>query len=471
MVFKIDKNLWSVDEISNIFNQAIVNDWQCNAIEIDSRKVKPGNMFLAMPGTKFDGHDFIPEAINAGAKSIIVGKPYKVYEKKLNVIQVNDIYKSLLILAKKSRKRIHNSKKIIAITGSSGKTSTKEMIGQAFSSLGTTFINPGSYNNQVGVPFSLANMPRNTNYGIFEIGMNNFNEISFLSKLVQPDIAIITNISEAHIGNFNSINDIIRAKAEIFDGLKSNGHILIHNDNYLDEIKKYIKKFNKKNILTYGINKNADIRLLCRNPSNNGQKITAEVSGKVYNYNISLDGQHQAINSLAVIGSLLISDCNIKKGLKNLTKASLPSGRGTKYKLVIKEKKTILIDDTYNANLSSMIASLDSFNEIAKNNRKVLIFGEMGELGSFSEKLHQELYNYIIRYNVSLVVFVGNKTKKLYKLCINVINCIWLENLSKYGEDKIINLIRPKDCILVKGSRHMKMEKIVKKLISQYKGK
>ena len=340
MNIKRDKNLWNADEISDLFSKQIGKDWECNSIEIDSRKVKPGNTFLAMPGTKFDGHDFILEAIKAGARSIIIKNSLKISTNKIEVIQVEDVNKSLLRLAKASRKRINKTKNIIAITGSSGKTSTKEMLGKAFSSLGKTFVNPGSYNNQVGVPFSLANMPRNTDYGIFELGMNHFNEISILSKLVQPNIVIITNISEAHIGNFNSIQDIIKAKTEIFNGLKSNGYILINNDNYYDEIQKYTKNFNRANILTYGLNKNADIRLVKRYQSKNGQKITAEADGKIYNYKISLDGQHQAINSLAVIGSLLISKCDINKGLNNIGRTSIPTGRGTKYNLLIKGEKS-----------------------------------------------------------------------------------------------------------------------------------
>ena len=219
MTLKKEENLWNAEEIYDLFSKKIDRDWECNSIAIDSRKVKPGNIFLAMPGTKFDGHDFVLEAIDAGARSIIVKNSLKILNTKIEVILVEDVYKSLLVLAKASRKRINNAKNIIAITGSSGKTSTKEMIGKAFESIGKTFINPGSYNNQVGVPFSLANMPRNTDFGIFELGMNNFNEISTLSKLVQPNIAIITNISEAHIGNFNSIIDIIKAKTEIFNGL------------------------------------------------------------------------------------------------------------------------------------------------------------------------------------------------------------------------------------------------------------
>ena len=192
--------------------------------------MKPGNIFLAMPGTEFDGHNFIKDAINMGANSLIIKESLNITKDNLNIIKVDDVYKSLILLSKASRKRINNSKNIIAITGSSGKTSTKEMLGHALSTIESTYINPDSYNNHVGVPYSLANMPRNTNYGIFELGMNNLNEISILSKLVKPDIAIITNISEAHIGNFNSIKDIITAKSEIFNGLRSNGYILLNND-------------------------------------------------------------------------------------------------------------------------------------------------------------------------------------------------------------------------------------------------
>ena len=471
MTLKKEENLWNAEEIYDLFSKKIDRDWECNSIAIDSRKVKPGNIFLAMPGTKFDGHDFVLEAIDAGARSIIVKNSLKILNTKIEVILVEDVYKSLLLLAKASRKRINNAKNIIAITGSSGKTSTKEMIGKAFKSIGKTFINPGSYNNQVGVPFSLANMPRNTDFGIFELGMNNFNEISTLSKLVQPNIAIITNISEAHIGNFNSIKDIIKAKAEIFNGLKKDGYILINNDHYYDEIIKYTKNYSQSNVLTYGANKKADIRLVNRNKSNNGQKITAEADGKTYKYEVSLDGQHQAVNSLAVIGSLMLANCDINKGLSNLDKITLPTGRGAKYHLLVKGEESILIDDTYNANLSSMIASLHSLNEIAKSNRKVLIFGEMGELGVFSESLHNKLYDYLISFNIGLVVFIGNQTKQLYTLCMNTIECIWIENITKSGEDIIFNLIKPRDCILVKGSRHMKMEIIVKKLLHNFKGK
>ena len=472
MVLKKTNILWNSNEISKIFNKNIDKDWTCTGVEIDSRKVKPGNIFMAMPGTEFDGHNFIKDAINMGANSLIIKESLNITKDNLNIIKVDDVYKSLILLSKASRKRINNSKNIIAITGSSGKTSTKEMLGHALSTIESTYINPDSYNNHVGVPYSLANMPRNTNYGIFELGMNNLNEISILSKLVKPDIAIITNISEAHIGNFNSIKDIITAKSEIFNGLRSNGYILLNNDHiYYKELEKNISKSKNYNIIKYGFNKNADIRLIKRLVENYGQTLIAEAYGKTYKYKINLDGEHQAINSLAVLGVLLISKCNIEKGLKNLTKVSLPAGRGKRYNLMIKGQDTVLIDDTYNANLSSMVASLKTLCEKAKNNRKVLFFGEMRELGGFSEDLHQKLYGYLISFNIAMIIFVGNKTKNLYKLCNRRIECFWSENVDSLSKEEISNLIKPKDFILVKGSRNMKMEIIVKYLIDNFKGK
>ena len=472
MVLKKINMLWDSNEISNIFKKNIEKDWICNGVEIDSRKVKSGNTFLALPGTKLDGHSFIKDAINLGARSLIIKASSKITEDNLTVIEVDDVYKSLILLAKASRKRINNSKNIIAITGSSGKTSTKEMIGNALSEIGSTYINPASYNNYVGVPYSLANMPRNTDYGVFELGMNNLNEISILSELVQPDIAIITNISEAHIGNFSSVRDIIKAKSEIFDGLRSNGYVLLNNDHtYYKELVQNISKPNNYKIIKYGFNKNADIRLLKRLVENYGQTLIAEAYGKTYKYKINLDGEHQAINSLAVLGVLLISKCNVERGLKKLYKVSLPPGRGRRYNLKVKGQKSVLIDDTYNANLSSMVASLKTLYEIAKSNRKVLFFGEMSELGIFSDDLHKKLYDYLISFNISVIIFVGNKTKSLYKLCNDKIECFWSENTDSLSKEEMSNLIKPKDFILVKGSRDMNMEIIIKYFLDNFKGK
>jgi UDP-N-acetylmuramoyl-tripeptide--D-alanyl-D-alanine ligase len=464
-----DKKLWSSKEVSKILGVNTESDWYCNNVEIDSRKVKSGSLFLAMPGTKLDGHSFLKDAVKKGAVGLVVKKSYKssLYNNKL--IKVNDVLQSLIIMSKAARKRINNSANIIAITGSSGKTSTKEMMSSAFGALGKIYANPDSYNNHVGVPYSLVNMSKDCQSGIFEIGMNNTNEISKLSKLVKPNIAIVTNISEAHIGNFNSIHEVIKAKSEILNGLQGNGYLIINRDfKYYDKFITYTNKFNNINIVTYGANKKADIYLSKRVIKKKGQKISASAYGKNYDYKINFDGIHQAVNSLAILASLLVLKCNVSKGLKNLSKSFLPQGRGNKYNLVINGYKSVLIDDSYNANPSSVIASLSVLNEIAKNNRKVLILGEMGELGKYSANLHKKLFEYINKFNIGLVIFVGNNTKDLFKISKIKIQAIWSESVDKIIKEDIINLIKPKDYILVKGSRFMRMEQIVKFIRNKY---
>ena len=465
-----DKCLWTSEEIYRTLRQQINTNWNCNTIEFDSRKVQPGSIFFAMPGTKFDGHDFIDDAVKSGAVALIVQKSYKssIYNNKL--IKVDDVYKTLILMAQAARKRVNDSANIIAITGSSGKTSTKEMVSSALNTLGLTYSNPDSFNNHVGVPYTLVNMSRNIEFGVFEIGMNNFNEISKLAKLVKPNIAIITNVSEAHIGNFKSIKEVIKAKAEIFEGLTDKGYILINRDfEHYNEIITYSEKLKNINMITYGLNNSSDIYLIERVVSKKGQKITVSAYGKNYTYEINFDGLHQAINSLAVVGVLLILKCDVKKGLNNLYKSTVPIGRGNKYDLLINEKKSLLIDDSYNANPSSVIASLNMLSEIAVNNRKVLILGEMGELGKHSLLLHKKLYDYLINLNINLVIFVGKNTKNLYNISKNNIECSWSESAEQIIKSDIDKLIKPMDTILVKGSRYMKMEVVVNYLRDKYK--
>ena len=465
-----DKSIWNSEEVSKVIGKKIKFSWRSNSLELDSRKVIKGSIFFAMPGTKLDGHNFIKDAVNSGAVALIVHKSYQPVNYQNKLIKVEDVYKTLIIMAKAARNRVHSSAQIIAITGSSGKTSTKEMIKSAFNVLGLTYANPGSYNNHVGVPYSLANMSSKTEFGVFEIGMNNSNEISKLSRLVKPNIAIITNVSEGHIGNFKSIKDVAKAKAEIFEGLMNNGHILINRDfEYYNEVISYSKKLQNINIITYGLNILSNICLIDRKIIKEGQRITASAYGIKYTYKINFDGLHQAINSLAVLGSLLISKRDVKKGINNLYKAALPIGRGNRHTLFINGKKSLLIDDSYNANPSSVIASLNSFKEIAVNNRKVLILGEMGELGKHSLFLHKKLYDYLINLNINLVIFVGKNTKDLYNLSKNKIESAWAESSEQIIKKDIIKLIKPMDAILIKGSRYMKMEVIVNYLIMKYK--
>ena len=466
-----NKILWNSNELSEILNTSISKNLKFNKLEMDSRRIKNGALFLALEGKKLDGHNFVEDAINSGAIGLIVSKNIKNKIYKSHTIKVKNVYESMLLIAKASRNRINSIRKsnIIAITGSSGKTSTKEMLKSALSNMANVYANRDSYNNFMGVPYSLINMPKDTKYGIFEIGMNNSNEIRPLSKLVNPNTVIITNITDAHIGNFKSLNDIVKAKSEIFEGLNTEGKVIINRD--FSSYNKAIGIANKlgiKNIMSFGNHKESDVRLIKREQLLSGQKIEAEAFGKKYIYKINFDGFHQAINSLSILAILIFFKLNIKIGLNSLFSSYLPLGRGNKYILSNEYGKIFLINDTYNANPSSVKASVNSLNEIAKKSRKVVILGEMGELGDHSDSLHLTLKECLLENNIDMIIFIGDKTKGIYNTLKENIRCFWNKDSKSLISKKFINLILPNDWILVKGSRSMSMEIIVDYIKESY---
>jgi len=459
-----DKIIWTAKDLSRILNVNILGNWKCNKIEIDSRKVKPGCLFFALKGKNFDGHDFIEDAINNGAVAVVINKNKNLKINVKLIISVDDVYKSMILLAEDARKKVTEFKNssVIGITGSSGKTSTKEMLHSALSKVTNSYASPESYNNHVGVPYSLLNMPKKTRYGIFEIGMNHANEIRPLGKLVKPNIVIITNITEAHIGNFKSLYDIVKAKSEIFEGLEKDGCAIINRDfESYDETIKLAKKNDVKNIISYGRHEKSDIKLIGISSLSSGQKIEAKAFGKKYIYKINFEGSHQAINSLSILGSLLVLKQDMKACLKSMFLSFLPKGRGNKYIFSLDKSNLVLIDDTYNANPSSVIASIKMLNEIANKKRKVMILGEMSELGNYSNSLHLSLTKYLVESQMGLLILVGNKTKGLYNKLKMQMKCIWAKNSEELISTNFIELILPGDFMIVKGSRSMSMETIV----------
>ena len=470
------KNLfsWNSIELGKILNLNIVKYFNFSSLEIDSREVKKDSIFIALQGKNFDGHDFIENAIQQGAKGIIISKNIKLNKDDLIIYKVKDVYKSLILIAKASIEKMQktSNSKIIAITGSSGKTSTKEMLRTALNGMSNVYANRDSYNNHIGVPYSLINMPSKSQYGIFEIGMNHFNEIRSLSKLVKPDIVIITNITDAHIGNFESAEDIIKAKSEIFEGLKIGGSAIINRDfKGFDKAINLAKQCGVNNFLTFGINNNSDIKLLNREQTVDFQIIEAVAFGKKYRYKLNFEGIHQAINSLSILAILILLNLNIKIALNSLNNSYLPAGRGNKLILSNKNGKIVLINDTYNANPSSVKASINLFNEIASNNRKILILGEMSELGAHSEQLHLSLIECILKNKIDIIIFVGNKTKDIYNILKDDVKCFWNINSKSVISSSYADLILPNDCILIKGSRSMSMEIIVNYFINKFSNK
>ena len=425
----------------------------------DSRMIKKNNLFLTIKGKNNDGSKFIPSAIKKGAKYIISSKVLKRYKKK--TIKVKNEISFLKRFAK--HKRQSSLAKIIAITGSAGKTSLKNLIAHLLQIFEKTHFSPKSFNNYLGVPISLSNLNVEDKYGVFEVGMSRAGEIKNLSKIIQPHIGIITNIGEAHIENFKNIFGIAKAKAEIINNVKKNGTIILNRDDKFFSFLSKKAKLKKLKIVTFGKNKNSDIfplKIIKKN------KFLTKVLFKVKNEKINLEIKniniYNILASIAVLKELNLNLGKIKKVLKNYEPTE---GRGKMHIISRYNKKFRLIDESYNANPLSTKNAINSYNEIKKKKfKKYLILGDMLELGQKSEKYHINLSKVINNSNIDKVFIKGKKTLSTYKNLIKSKQGNILQNKSDI--DLVLrNIINSNDYLMVKGSNATGLNDLTKKMI------
>tara|TARA_A100000164_G_scaffold381991_1_gene437092 strand:+ start:22 stop:2787 length:2766 start_codon:yes stop_codon:yes gene_type:complete len=449
---KINKILVSKKEQNYLFNSKILNEiikkkriYRFDGLSIDSRNVKKNNLFLAIKGKNNDGNKFISKATKKGAKFVVSSNKHKKNSKK--IIKVDNTISFLNKFAKLKRKNCNA--KILAITGSAGKTSLKNMLGILLKRYGNTYASPKSFNNHYGVPVSLSNLNLNHKFGVFEIGMSKAGEINELSKIVKPNLAVITNVAEAHIENFKSVRGIAKAKGEIINNIDKNGTIVLNRDdrffNYLNEKAK--KK--KIKIITFGMIKKSDIYLIKITKKKKIKKVTVSVKGEVLEIVIKNINIYNILASLAVLKEL---NLDIKK-IAQLFKNFHPSeGRGKIYKIKRYKKNFNLIDESYNANPFSVKNALNSFSEINKNRfKKYLFLGDMLELGKKSEIYHRELSGLINSSDIDKVFVKGEKSLFTYKYLKkekrgNIFQC-------NQDVDFILkNIIANNDYLMIKGS-------------------
>ena len=415
--------------------------------------------FLTIKGKNNDGSKFIPSAIKKGAKYIISSKVLKRYKKK--TIKVKNEISFLKRFAK--HKRQSSLAKIIAITGSAGKTSLKNLIAHLLQIFEKTHFSPKSFNNYLGVPISLSNLNVEDKYGVFEVGMSRAGEIKNLSKIIQPHIGIITNIGEAHIENFKNIFGIAKAKAEIINNVKKNGTIILNRDDKFFSFLSKKAKLKKLKIVTFGKNKNSDIFPLKINKKN---KFLTKILFKVKNEKINLEIKniniYNILASIAVLKELNLNLGKIKKVLKNYEPTE---GRGKMHIISRYNKKFRLIDESYNANPLSTKNAINSYNEIKKKKfKKYLILGDMLELGQKSEKYHINLSKVINNSNIDKVFIKGKKTLSTYKNLIKSKQGNILQNKSDI--DLVLrNIINSNDYLMVKGSNATGLNDLTKKMI------
>ncbi|WP_243371609.1 UDP-N-acetylmuramoylalanyl-D-glutamyl-2,6-diaminopimelate--D-alanyl-D-alanine ligase [Microvirga solisilvae] len=461
--------LWTKDEIAAATGARVGSGFkQATGASIDTRTLEPGDLYFAIKGDVHDGHDFVSAALEKGASGAVVSEekaPAFSFDK---LIVVPDVLEAMRQLGRAARKR--TDAKIVAITGSVGKTGTKEAMRLALSQQGRTHASVASYNNHWGVPLTLSRMPRETEFGIFEIGMNHAHEILPLTAMVRPHVAVITTIEPVHIEFFPSLWGIADAKGEIFSGLEPGGTAVINRDSpYFDRMKAHALASNAGRVISFGEHEDADIRAERIAVKPDQSLVEARVFGKLLSYRIGTAGRHIALNSLSVLAACHAIGADLAQVALSFAEMKPPVGRGERTMLSVNGDEALLIDESYNANPASMRAALANLGAVELNGhaRRLAVLGDMKELGETGPALHEELAEAIQANNIDLVFAAGPLMKNLVDRLPKVKVALHAETSAEIV-DAVCAAIRPGDAVTVKGSLSMKMALVVKALKERY---
>ena len=457
------KNLWSKKELILATNgldpslNFLKKTDGVYGISIDDRTLKKGDLFIALKGNKFDGHEFIKSAMSKGAAGLIVSDTKLA--KEYGALLVKNTSDALIRIGKFARDRFEGI--TIALTGSSGKTSTNHILSSSLKKYGPTHNTQGNNNNIIGVSLTLSRLPSNFKYCVLELGMNNPGEIKRLTKIVKPDIALITNVSNSHFQNFKNEEEIAHAKSEIFLGLKKNGVAILNSDNaWCDFLLNKAKKVGVNTHL-FGYSKKSDTKIIKITDDKKGTKVYFDNKIKLH---LNYLNTTQAINAIATISIVKQLKLNLEKTFKAITNIEPLPGRGQIIKINFnQDHKTFVIDDSYNANPDSMRAALSNFYSLKtkfKNYQTILIIGDMLELGRISKKSHKELIPIIKKINPHILITLGHYTNYLCKELSPYVNCNPYYSIETLLED-IKKILKPRQLILIKGSNGTGLWKLV----------
>jgi len=457
-------DLWTAEDAARATKGALVGDqdWKAAGVSIDSRSLEPGDLFVAIVGPNSDGHDYVEKAMDAGAVAALVSQDVQP-SGDFSLLQVPDTLKALNALGFFARDRC--KAKRIAITGSVGKTGTKEMLRTVLSQQARAHASFASYNNLWGVPLTLARMPSDTEYGIFEIGMNHAGEITPLTKLVRPDVAIVTTVAPVHLEFFKDVDDIGRAKAEIFNGLKAGGTAIINGDiDQTDILKEAAALVPHASIVTFGENPASDIRLLSYDESALGGSVRIDLTGTELSYELSLPGRHVALNSLSVLAAVSAAGADVKDAAAAMSHLEAVRGRGTRHEISTPRGDLVVIDESYNANPASMAAAIETLGKQAANGRRIAVLGDMLELGPSADELHSGLAENLTAAEIDLVFLAGPHMKTLWERLPQDLRGGYGETSSDLHKH-VLEGVSDGDVIMVKGSLGSRMSPIVEMLV------
>jgi UDP-N-acetylmuramoyl-tripeptide--D-alanyl-D-alanine ligase len=438
-------------------------------LSIDTRTLAAGDLFFAIKGDKSDGHDHVAEAFRKGAVAAVVDEAHADKLKSHGPLYVVDaVLPALERLAVAARAR--SAARIVGVTGSVGKTTTKEALRAVLSQAGSVHASPASYNNNWGVPLTLARTPRDARFGIIEIGMNHAGEITPLAAMTRPHVAIITSVAPVHLEYFDSIEAIADAKAEILSGLVPGGVVILNRDiEQYDRLAAAVRQSVAGQIATFGENDYADAKLLNVELAEDRTIVTARIAGRYVTYKIGAPGRHLAIDSLAVLLAAQALGLGPEEAAKGLAEFEVPAGRGRQFTLQAEGGPFTLIDESYNANPASMSAALALLGTLPAAGRRIAVLGDMLELGAKGPRLHAALVEDVVKYDIDLVFAAGPLMKYLFDELPYAVRGAWQSSAGAL-EPLVTATVRPGDTLLVKGSNASLMHAIVVTLKSRYHG-
>ncbi|AZL15312.1 UDP-N-acetylmuramoyl-tripeptide--D-alanyl-D-alanine ligase [Rickettsiales endosymbiont of Stachyamoeba lipophora] len=451
--------IWDDKLLSQALGQYVPFTFEAYSFEFNSKEVQEGSLFIALRGENGDGHSYIKNAQEKGAICIIAEYIPKDALHTDNILIVKDSKKALNQLGK--FKREHVKATYIGVTGSVGKTSTKEMIYSALSVFGMTHKNAGNFNNELGLPITLARMPNHTQYAVLEMGMNHLGELKYLTSIGKPDIAVITTVEAVHLEFFNSIETIAQAKAEIFEGLNPQGLAIINHDNaYFELMNMQAIKLGIKNIGTFGAHQGAYAKLIEYKAYKEHALIKAQINDQTIEYQLGMVGRHQAINSLIPLFIINHLGLDLNKGIKALSTQTAAYGRGTVIDVIYNNKHLTIIDESYNASPVAVKAALYNLAERFPNSQKIAILGDMKELGTAEKTFHQELKEYIIDNKIAKIICIGSLMRSLFDSLPRDFTKYAFSSVTEYLNSSP-DLFDSQDVILVKGSFSMGLGRVV----------
>ena len=453
--------LWTSAEIAEATGGTASAPFEVTGVTFDSREVGPGDLFVAMPGTVHDGHTFVEAAFAAGAAAAIVSQPVDGPH-----VLVGDTFEALRALGRAARER--SSATILGVTGSVGKTSTKEALFAALdrNRPGRVHRSVKSYNNHTGVPLSLARMPREAEFAVLEMGMNNAGEIAALTALIRPHLALITAIAPAHIENLGSEEAIADAKAEIFAGLEPDGIAIVPNDTpHRDRLVKAARRHADR-IVTFGSG-DADVHAIhAVSAEGGGSLISAGLLERELTFTISQRGEHWVSNALAVLAAVEAVGEDVAVAGLALADLGGLKGRGERHVIHVAGGEVLLLDESYNANPASMAATLKSLGAEKDVARRIAVLGPMRELGEHSDALHAGLAPAVLDAHVEELILIGDEMRPLAEQVVGKLSLDLVASVEEATE-LLKRSLRPGDAVLVKASNSVGLARVIERLTKE----